>query len=320
MGRYILRRLLIAVPVVIGITVITFSLANLAPGNPVDAMIDPNQPPPPPMELEKMKQQLGLDKPVPVRYVIWVGQLLRGNLGYSYITNRSVVEMIAEKLPQTVVLMATAWTLSLVIGIALGIYSAFHQYSHIDNGLTFLVFAGISVPAFFFALLAIYFFAFRIPIFPTIGMNDPASTWNPLLDRLYHLVLPALVLGIDGTAGYLRYTRASVLDVMRQDYVNTARAKGLAERAVRVGHVFRNALLPLVTIAGMHLPALIGGSLFVEMLFSWPGMGRLAISATLNRDYTLMMGICLVSATMVVLANLIADITYAVVDPRIRYA
>ena len=319
MGRYILRRLLISIPVLLGINIVTFTFASLAPGDPVSAMIDPNRPLPP-AEIAKLKEELGLNKPIPVRYVIWLGQVLQGNLGYSLVSHRSVGGEIADRLPQTILLMATAWLLSVVIGVPLGIYSAFHQYSRVDYVLTLFVFAGISVPAFFLALLAIYLFAFRIPIFPTSGMYEPLSQLNPIADRVWHLVLPGTVLGIEGTASYLRYTRASVLEVMRQDYVTTARAKGLAEWGVRVSHVFRNALLPLVTIAGLHLPALIGGALFIEMLFSWPGMARLAISATLGRDYPMIMGVGLVAAMMILLANLIADLTYAIADPRIRYS
>jgi peptide/nickel transport system permease protein len=318
LGSYSLRRLLIAIPVLLGITVVTFTFANLAPGDPVSAMIDPNRPLPP-AEIAKLKEELGLDQPIPVRYAIWLEQVLRGNLGYSLVNHRSVAGEILDRLPQTILLMATAWLVSVLIGVPLGIYSAFHQYSRADYVLTLFVFAGISVPSFLLALLAIYLFAFRVPIFPTSGMYEPLSQLNPIVDRLWHLVLPATVLGIEGAASYLRYTRSSVLEVMRQDYVTTARAKGLAEWRLRVRHVFRNALLPLVTIAGLHLPALIGGALFIEMLFSWPGMARLAITATLGRDYPMIMGVGLVAATMVLLANLVADLTYALADPRIRY-
>ena len=318
MGRYILRRILISFPVLLGITVVTFTFANLAPGDPVTAMIDPMSGIEP-GEIEKLKEALGINKPIPVRYFLWLKEVVRGNLGYSYVTHRPVATMIAERLPQTLQLMITALSISVVLGVSLGIYAAFNQYSVLDNVFTLLVFIGISVPAFFFALLAIYMFSFRIPIFPTSGMVEPLGTLPPIVDRLHHLVLPATVLGIEGIAGYLRYTRSSVLEVMRQDYVTTARAKGLAESAVRIGHVLRNALMPLVTIAGLSLPGLIGGALFIEVLFSWPGMARMAIEHTLGRDYPVIMGIGLVSATMVLYSNLVADILYTIVDPRIRY-
>lgn len=318
LGRYILRRILISFPVLFGITIVTFTFANLAPGDPVTAMIDPMSGIEP-GEVEKLKEALGINKPIPVRYALWLKEVLRGNLGYSYVTHRPVAIMIAERLPQTLQLMMTALGISILLGVSLGIYAAFNQYSLLDNVFTLLVFIGISVPAFFFALLAIYVFSFRVPLFPTSGIKEPLSTLPPIIDRLHHLVLPATVLGIEGVAGYLRYTRSSVLEVMRQDYVTTARAKGLRERAVRIGHVLRNALLPLVTIVGLSLPSLIGGALFIEVLFSWPGMARMAIEHTLGRDYPVIMGIGLVSATMVLFSNLVADIVYTVVDPRIRY-
>lgn len=318
MGRYILRRILISIPVLFGITIVTFTFANLAPGDPVTAMIDPMIGLEP-GDIYALKESLGLNKPIPVRYVIWLREILSGNLGFSYVSHRSVATMIVERLPQTLQLMVTAMIISMILGVSLGIYAAFHQYSILDNLFTLLVFIGISVPSFFFALLAIYTFALRIPLFPSSGMVEPLTTRDPIIDRLYHLVLPAAVLGIEGIAGYLRYTRASVLEVMRQDYVTTARAKGVTERVLRLRHVLRNALLPLVTIAGLSLPGLIGGALFIETLFSWPGMARLAIDATLGRDYPVIMGVGLISATMVLLSNLIADILYTIVDPRIRY-
>ena len=298
MGRYIVRRILISIPVLFGITMVTFTFANLAPGDPVSAMIDPMSGTLP-GEIAKLKEALGINKPIPVRYVLWLKEVLRGNLGYSYVTHKPVTTMIAERLPQTLQLMITAMSISVILGVLLGIYAAFHQYSVLDNALTLFVFIGISIPAFFFALLAIYTFSFRIPLFPTSGMTEPLTKTPLILDRLYHLVLPATVLGIEGIATFLRYTRASVLEVMRQDYVTTARSKGLAERVVRIGHVLRNALLPLVTIAGLSLPGLIGGALFIEVLFSWPGMARMAIDSTLGRDYPVIMGVGLISATMV---------------------
>ena len=318
MGRYIVRRLLISFPVLLGITIVTFTFANLAPGDPVSAMIDPTIGMKP-GEMAKLKEALGLNEPVPVRYVLWLKEVVRGNLGYSLVTQKSITRMIGERLPQTLQLMITAMSISIILGVSLGIYAAYHQYSWSDNLLTLGVFVGISIPSFFFALLAIYFLSFKIPLFPTSGMMEPGTTASPVLDRLYHLILPATVLGIEGVAIYLRYTRSSVLEVLRQDYVTTARAKGVAENILRLRHVLRNALLPLVTIIGLSLPGLIGGTLFIEMLFSWPGMARLAIESTLRRDYPAIMGIGLVAATVVLFSNLAADILYTVVDPRIRY-
>lgn len=325
MRRYILRRLLIAVVIIFGVSVVTFTFANLAPGDPVQAMVKPGSDVRP-SDLEALKKHLGLDRPWHERYLAWAGQVIRGNLGASFISGQPVSKQLADRIPNTLKLMGTALFISVFLGIALGIFSAFRQGSRVDNILTTIVFAGISLPSYLIALLAVLLFAvlpysfWGVKLFPATGIQDPTTTAPPLLDFLYHLALPAAVLAFGGTATFLRYTRASVLEVMRQDHVTTARSKGLTERRVQVRHILRNALLPVVTVLGLTLPSLITGALFVETLFTWPGVGSLAIQATQQRDYPLILAVGLVTSLVIVLSNLLTDITYAYVDPRIRYS
>lgn len=318
MLKYFLRRLLISIPVLLGITMITFAAYNLAPGDPVSAMIDPSVPVAPEV-LEKMKEDLGLNKPITVRYVIWLKEALRGNLGYAYNSSTPVLEKIGDRLPATLALTLSAMLLAVGLGVPLGVYSALRQYSTLDYVLTFLAFVAVSIPAFFFALGIIYVFSVRLGLFPVQGLRDPDAP-NQLLDFLRHLVLPATALGLERIAGFQRYTRSAVLEVLGQDYMTTARAKGLQERTVLWRHGFRNALISMITILSLSIPGLFGGAFVIEWIFSWPGMGQLAVSSVTMRDYPTLMGIALVSSTLVLLSNLLADMLYAVADPRIRYS
>jgi peptide/nickel transport system permease protein len=244
----------------------------------------------------------------------------------SIISSQSISKILADRIPNTVQLMGTALVISVFLGIALGIFSAFRQGTKTDNILTTIVFAGISLPSYLIALLAVLLFAvlpysaFDFRLFPATGIQDPTSSAPPILDFLHHLILPAAVLAFGGTATFLRYTRASVLEVMRQDHVTTARSKGISERRVQVRHILRNALLPVVTVLGLSLPSLITGALFVETLFNWPGVGSLAIQATQQRDYPMILAVGLVTSLAIVFSNLLTDIAYAYVDPRIRYS
>ncbi|MEJ5197798.1 MAG: ABC transporter permease [Anaerolineae bacterium] len=318
MIKYIVRRILISIPVLIGITLITFTAYNLAPGDPISAMIDPTLPLSGEM-IQRLKEEYGLNKPLPIRYLIWLREAAKGNLGFSFASQRPVSQIIAERVPATIQLTLSSLLLALGLGIPLGVYSALHQYSKLDYLLTLFAFFAVSVPAFFFALGAIWIFALRLDLFPTHGINSPAPQ-NFLLDRLYHLILPATVLGIERIAGFLRYTRSSVLEVLNQDYMTTARAKGLPERIVFWRHGFRNALLSLITIVALSLPGLFGGAFIIEWIFAWPGMGQLAIASITARDYPTLMGAALIGSILVLLSNLLADILYAAADPRIRYS
>lgn len=318
MIKYIIRRIVISLPVLIGITIITFGAYNLAPGDPISAMIDPSLPMSGEM-MEKLRREYGLDQPLPVRYVIWLREAAKGNLGYSFASRRPVSQIIGERLPATLQLTLFSLLIAIALGIPLGVYSALHQYSKLDYILTLSAFFAVSVPAFFFALGAIWIFSLRLDLFPVQGLNTPGAQ-NLVLDRIHHLILPATVLGVERIAGFLRYTRSAVLEVLGQDYMTTARAKGLPNQVVFWRHGFRNALITLITIIALSLPGLFGGAFIIEWIFSWPGMGQLAIASINARDYPTLMGTALIGSILVLVSNLLADILYAAADPRIRYS
>jgi peptide/nickel transport system permease protein len=268
--------------------------------------------------VEQRKRALGLDRPLPVRYGLWLKEVAQGNLGFSYLDRRPVADKIVERLWPTIKLMATAEALALAIALPVGVMAALRQYSKLDYLSTIAGFAAISMPSFFLALGGIYLFSVKLNWLPAAGMStyDEVPT---LLDSLHHLVLPAAVLGLAQAAPLIRYVRSSMLETIQQDYVHVARAKGLHEHTVVYRHALRNALLPLVTILALDLPKLLGGTVIIEQIFSWPGMGALAIAAVRNRDYPVMMAISMVSAVMILLSNLLADVVYAIIDPRIKY-
>ena len=305
-------------PILLGVTILVFTMINLAPGDPIAAMVPPELGLSGPA-LQAYKESLGLDKPLPLRYAIWLGELGRGNLGYSYISQRPVTRIILDRLWPTLELTLSALVISVLLGVTLGVVSAVKQYSALDYALTLLSFVGVSTPGFFAGMGALYVFALKVGWFPTSGMVTPGADLG-LLDNLRHLALPALVLGLERTAALVRYTRSSMLEVIRQDYITTARAKGVRERVVIGAHAFRNALIPLITVVGLSLPFLFSGAVFIEVIFSWPGMGSLAVNAINQRDYPVIMGFNLVAATVVLSANLLADLAYSFADPRIRYA
>ncbi len=320
MGQYLLRRLAISIPVLIGITLATYVIVNLAPGDPVTALISPEAAASlGPDWVAAQREQLGLNKPLPVRYVLWMRQILRGNLGFSAQDRQPISKKIRERLWPTLRLMGTALLLALLIAVPVGVISALRQYSVLDYIVTVAGFAAISVPSFFLGLAAIYVFALKLHWLPTSGL---ATVGRPhtFLDSLRHLILPATVLGLAQAAPLIRYVRSSMLEVIRQDYVNVARAKGLPERVVMYRHALRNALIPLVTVVALNLPLLLGGTVIIEQIFQWPGMGTLAITAVRGRDYPVIMAINLITACLILLCNLLADILYAVIDPRIKYS
>ena len=323
MNRYIIRRIMQAFPVLLGITVITFTFTELAPGDAVSSMIlEQQEGLTGDLDIATPRAAYRLDKPPPMRYWQWLTNLLQGNMGVRIRSRVPVAEEIGRRLPATVQLMLTAMILSLCLGIPLGTLSALRQYSRLDYVLTTFVFVGISIPGFFAALAAIYLFAVKIPLLPTGGYSSPGQEYGVggmLLDHLRHLILPGMVLGLESTAAIMRYTRSSMLEVIRLDYILTARGKGLKPYAVIVQHALRNALLPVLTILGLRLPDLFGGAIIIETIFNWPGMGLLYMDGVTTRDYPLIMGMVLISAVLIVVSNLITDIAYAGVDPRIRY-
>lgn len=319
MGAYFLRRLAISVPVMLFVTAIAFALVNLAPGDPVSAMINPaTRAELGPEWVAERQKALGLDKPILYRYGIWLKELVTGNLGYTLVGGRSVADEIKARIGPTLLLMGSAIVLGTLVGIPLGLISAIRPNSLTDYILTIFGFMAISSPVFFLGLAGMYIFAVHLNWLPTSGMRtlgEPKST----LDLLKHMILPVGVLTLIHIPLVMRYTRASMIESFRQDYVTTARAKGLRERVVVVGHAFRNALIPLITIIGLSLPELLSGAVITETIFQWPGMGLLAMRAVNARDYPLVLGVILVTAFMVLISNLISDLCYAIADPRIRF-
>jgi peptide/nickel transport system permease protein len=316
MGRYVLRRLLIAIPILFAISFIVFSLQQLTPGDPLNAYLPPDFPLPE-AQKEAMRRQLGLDQPFLTRYGYWLKETLQGNLGTSIRTHESVNNAIKSRVGATLILMGTAVTIGTLLGVIFGVIGAVRQYSAIDGLLTIFAFLGISTPVYLTGLLALYFFSLRLGWFPAGGYSTPGQPFS-VTDRLEHLVLPASIIAINYIAQTMRYTRSAMLEVLEQDYVRTARAKGLNDRVVVVRHAFRNALLPIVTLIGASVPALIGGAIFIESIFGWPGIGRLLLSGVEARDYPVIVGVTFVLAIVTLLANLVTDVAYALVDPRIR--
>ena len=321
MAAFVLRRLLQMIPLVLGITFLTFAIINLVPGSPLTAYeFNPRMSP---EDVQQIQENLGLNEPWPKRYVIWLGNLVQGDLGISLVNYTSVRTRILNVLPNTLLLSATSIGLAISLAIPLGVYSAVRRNSWFDNAVTIGSVAAFAVPTFWLGLLLIILFSVKfrewgLPYLPVGGMSE-ARGESGILDRIEHLILPTVSLALVQIAGWTRYIRSSMLEVIRQDYVRTARAKGLRNSVVVYTHAFRNALLPLVTLIGLSLPDLFGGALFIETIFAWNGIGRLAVAATQQNDYTLIMGITLMFAVLTILGNLIADVLYAVLDPRIRY-
>ncbi len=320
MGRFLLRRLLISLPVLLGITVTMYIIVNLAPGDPVTALMNPEQMANMgPAWVEQQRESLGLNDPLPVRYLLWLRETVTGNLGFSSEDRLPVSEKIGERIGPTLRLMGVVITVSVLVGVPLGVLSALRQYSFVDYLLTLLGFLTVSIPSFFLALVLIYVFALKLDWLPATGMYTVGQA-RSFGDSLSHILLPATVLGLGQAAPIIRYTRASLLETIQQDYVVTARAKGLSEAWVVTRHALRNALIPIVTVIALNVPSLLGGTVIIEQVFAWPGMGSLAIGAVQARDYNLLMGINLIAATMILSSNLLADVVYAFVDPRIKYA
>ena len=306
-------------PVLLGMTVLVFLLINLAPGDPVDMMFPAQQGGVVDEEYKaRLRDRLGLNEPLSVRYLKWLREILSGNLGYSILTGVSVRSLIAERLLSTLELTVTAYLMSLAVGASLGILCGLKQYTFVDYAFTALSLASLSVPSFFLGLVLIYAFGVRLNWLPTSGLQTLGRPFS-WMDHLLHLILPATVLATSLTATLARYTRSSMLEVLHQDYVRTARGKGLKEHVVVVRHAFRNALLPLITVLGLRLRFLVGGAVVIEQIFNWPGIGRLSVQGVIAKDYPVLMGVSLFIGAVVILANLVTDIAYAYVDPRIRY-
>ncbi len=315
MINYIIRRILIAVPVLFGVTVISFLIVNMAPGSPVDMIVDPNISA---EDIAARKAALGLNAPLYVQYWHWLANILQGNLGYSLITFRPVTEIIGERVGPTVLLMGSSLAAGLLVALPLGILSATRQYSRLDYVCTAGSLFGISVPTFFLGLSMIYIFSLLLKWLPSGGMVT-LGTGGDLFDRMAHLIMPMTVLGAFFAGKMIRYVRSCMLEILDQDYLRTARAKGLSESVVINRHALRNGLIPIVTVVGLEVASLLGGAVITEQIFSWPGLGQLTMESVLSRDYSTLMGLNLLAAVVVLAINLLTDIVYSIVDPRIRY-
>ena len=321
MVSYLTKRLLLMIPLIFGITLITFSVIHLAPGDPVEVQTE--------MSLkvtaqakENLKKLYGLDKPLHLQYFDWLVRFAKLDFGTSFVDGRTVTDKIAERIPITLSINILSMFIILVIAVPIGILSATKQYSLFDKLSTVFVFIGFSTPTFWLALLLMILFGVNMGILPISGIQSiDVSDMGPaerLLDWVRHLILPVGISAFAGIAGISRYSRSSMLEVIRQDYIKTARAKGLKESKVIFKHAFRNALMPIVTILGLSVPGLIGGGVIFETIFAIPGMGQLFYSSTMARDYPTIMGILVIGAILTLFGNLIADISYAMVDPRVR--
>ncbi|MDQ7783145.1 MAG: ABC transporter permease [Desulfomonilaceae bacterium] len=324
MGPYILKRLLLMIPVLLGITIISFGVMKLAPGDPVSVVTDLN----PNMNkeaIERIRAYYGLDQPAYVQYAKWLKNMLMLDFGRSFAPDsRPVIDKIMERIPVTLLINILSMILILAVAIPLGVMSAVKQNSVFDKGTTVFVFVGFAIPTFWLALLLMILFGVKLEWLPISGLRSltyaELSVPEKVLDLGKHLVLPVFVSSFGGLAGMSRYMRSNMLEVIRQDYITTARAKGLDERTVIFKHALRNALLPVITLLGLSVPGLIGGSVIFETIFAIPGMGQLFYQSVMSRDYPTVMGILVIGAVLTLVGNLLADVMYSVADPRIRAA
>lgn len=316
MGRFIARRVIQAIPTFFGITLLSFTVLRLAPGDPVlilfgggNLRAD---------EIAALRSAYGLDQPIPVQYVRWLGHILTGDFGQSFLYKRPVVEMIQASLPNTLVLAGLALLLTVVVGVPLGVIAARYRGSWIDQVIRILGVAGHAIPAFWFGLLFILILSVQFRLFPVGGMLTVGKDSLDIPDRAAHLFGPVLTLSLAGIANYSRYMRAETLEVLGQDYVRTARAKGLQENLVLFVHTLRNALLPLVTALGTQIAFLVSGAVVIEQVFAWPGMGRMTFDAARSKDYPIVMAVVVIASMILLVSYIVRDVAYGIVDPRVR--
>ncbi|HUP00540.1 MAG TPA: ABC transporter permease [Gemmatimonadota bacterium] len=319
MTGYLLKRILQSVPILLGASTIIFFLMHAAPGDPTSIYLgNPNIDP---AVIEQMRRNLGLDQPVHIQYVKWISSFLTGEFGYSFSQHRPISEILKDAIPNTLLLSAVALLIIFLIGVVIGTVQAVRQYSWIDNTATIASFFLYSMPSFWFGLMLILLFGYKLQWLPASQMTavnyDFLSPSDQIVDRLKHLLLPAVALGFGGAAAVARYMRSGMLEQIRQDYVRTARAKGLGEGVVVFKHALRNALIPVVTLLGLYIPFLMSGAVLIETIFAWPGMGRTIVTAIFQRDYPVVLASAFVISIMVILGNLLSDVLYSVVDPRV---
>jgi peptide/nickel transport system permease protein len=323
MTIYALRRILQTIPILFIISVLLFFLVRSAPGGPLtSARRNPNITK---EQIEVIEEKLGLNDPLPIQYGRWMRDLLSGNMGESIKFRRPVNEMVAERIPNTLLLVGTSFLITLIVAIPVGIWSARKPYSIFDYFVTSVTFIGQSIPIYWLGLglIVIFYVTLRNPItgnpfFPVGGMNSQGKSGDPL-DTVWHMILPVIALSLSWVAWYSRFLRSSMLDVLHEDYVRTAKAKGTNDRVVYYKHAFRNAILPLITLIALDLPSLFAGALFVETIFSWPGMGRLFWDAAKGRDYPVLLGVVMITAVLIIFCNILADLAYGWLDPRVKY-
>jgi peptide/nickel transport system permease protein len=313
MGRYILQRLAGMVAVMFTVVTIVFIIVRIAPGDPAAVMLGPDATA---QDISQLRARLGIDRPLPIQYALFLGQLIRGDLGDSIFLNRPVLSALADRAEPTFFLTLFAIAIASVIAIPIGILSAYRRGSLFDQATTTVAMLAASIPSFWLGLLLIQYFAVRFGVFPVSGYGGPGAS---LATRLYHLVLPAFALGIVSSALILRFTRASMLDVLNDDYVRTARSKGMSEFRVVMKHAFKNALIPVLTVIGLTAALLVSGAVVTETVFGLPGIGSLVVSAVLRRDYPVIQGALLIIAALYVLINFVIDMLYLVIDPRVKY-
>jgi len=320
--KYILKRLLLSIPVLLGITIITFAVIHLTPGGftAVNMQMDPRVSPD---SVERMKQLYGLNDPIHVRYFNWISRLIVLDFGESFIDQRPVISMIAERLPATLLLNITSLFLVFILGTLAGVYCAVHRGKKADKIITAVSFAVYSVPSFWMALIFMMFFGVILRVLPVSGMPSFSHEYmNPIqkaADILYHMILPVTVTSLGGIAYMSRYEKTGMTESLSRDYIRSARAMGIPENKVIYVMALKNSMMPVVTLLGLSLPGLIGGSFIFESIFAWPGMGRLAYDAAMRFDYPVIMGVVTIGAVLTLIGNLLADITYALIDPRVRY-
>ncbi len=320
MGRYIIRRILQAIPLLFLVSVFMFTLIHLMPGGPDQVLFNPHLSP---ASRAAMRARFGLDDPVPIQYLKWLGNALTGNFGFSFGTNQPVSEVLQERFPATLELFITGLCLALILAVTLGTISAVRQGTVTDYTLTVVSYIGICTPIFLFGLFAQYIFGVLLHWLPTSGMETLGYTLDPFnafIDHLQHLILPMLVLSITFIAGWSRYMRSSMIEVVKQDYMRTARAKGVGPVKQLVGHALRNAVIPLITVVALDFGSVAGGATITEGVFAWPGMGLLFFQSLEIRDYPVLLAMLMLGAVFVIGFNLVADVLYAVMDPRIRYS
>jgi peptide/nickel transport system permease protein len=314
MTEYLIRRILQSVLVLFLITLLTFALIHAAPGGPTQIFLSPGLSP----EAAKVQaHNLGLDRPVPIQYINWLGDLLRGDLGYTFKNHIPVGQILWPTVGNTIVLMGVSWFLSLMIAIPWGIYNSTREYGLSDQTASLISYIGFAMPTFWFGIILQELFALKLDLLPLSDMWTMGKEGN-IGDLIYHLILPVTVLTLGFLAAYVKYSRSSMLEVLEQDYIRTARAKGVHENKVIFHHALRNALIPIITILGLDLPILVAGAALTENVFNWPGMGRLFVEMAVAREYSVLMAITMITAVMVIAGNLLADILYALVDPRVQ--